>query len=355
MSHGVSFSWRRARFLAVGLLGSSFALTNCHRPGSPDRETWAKVDGQPIFRDEVERIYRSRIASGTDATSTEQSLSFKLSILDELINKRILEAHASRSRIDVSEAEVDTKIGDLQSPYSKEEFLKKLSEQGIEMSDLRREVRQSLIINKLINKDIVSHIAVTDGEIAEYYDRNKANFNVPETEYHIAQIAVTPREDAEVRNLKNDDAKTPAAAERKIQALYARVRTGEDFAKVAQEYSEDPKTSAAGGDMGFVPASMLNANPPLKQAVISLKAGQISGIIQTPTGYHIVKLLSREEAGQHALSDAEVQSTIRQTLTNEKEQLLKAAYIESLRNQVKVVNYLANQIVEGRAIVSPPK
>ena len=71
-------------------------------------------------------------------------------------------------------------------------------------------------IEKLINKEITSHIAVADSEIAAYYERNQSNFNVPETEYHLAQIEVTPAADPGLRNLKNDDAATPEAARRKI-------------------------------------------------------------------------------------------------------------------------------------------
>ena len=180
--------------------------------------------------------------------------------------------------------------------------------------------------------------------------RTRRNFNVSETTYHIAQIQVTPGPDAEIRNLKNDDAKTPAAAEHKIQALYEGLAHGEDFATVAQEYSEDPSTAAGGGDMGFIPASGLNAA--LKQVVNSLKVGQVSPIIRSNIGFHIFKLLGVEEAGQHTLTDLRVQSAIRQTLRNEKEQLLKAAYIEMLRNRSKVVNHLAEEVVKAGGV--PP-
>ena len=216
------------------------------------------------------------------------------------------------------------------------------------MDGLRKEVRENLILTKLINKDIISHIDVTDAEIAAYYQKNRANFNVSETTYHIAQIQVTPRPDPEIRNLKNDDAKTPAAAEHKIQVLYQALARGEDFATVAQEYSEDPSTAAGGGDMGFIPASGLNAA--LKEVVTSLKVGQVSRIIQSNIGFHIFKLLGVEEAGQHTLSDLRVQSAIRQTLRNEKEQLLKAAYIEVLRNRTKVVNQFAEQVVKANGM-----
>src|SRR5262249_44960288 len=155
----------------------------------------------------------------------------------------ILVMHASHARITASEAEVDAKIGELKSPYSNDEFQKKLQEQGLDSEGLRKQVREGLILTKLINKDIISHVTVTDAEIAAYYEKNKANFSVNETTYHIAQIMVTPRADPEIRNLKNDDAKTAAAAAHKVQALYEGLARGEDFATVAQQYSEDPSTA----------------------------------------------------------------------------------------------------------------
>jgi len=333
----------------LALLSLLAVLPACraHKPVS-GQEVWAEVDGQPIYHEQVERLYHSRTTQGTEAATPEEAASFKLNILNELINNQILVLHASHSRITVSEAEIDAKIGELKSPYTQEEFQKKLDEQGLDMDGLRKEIRENLTLTKLINKDIISHISVSDAEIAAYYEKNKGNFNVSETTYHIAQIEVTPVADAEVRNLKNDDAKTPAAAEHKVQALYEGLMRGEDFATVAQNYSEDASTAAGGGDMGFIPASGLN--PALKQVVNSLKVGQISGIIRSNIGFHIFKLLGVEEAGQHTLTDLRVQSAIRQTLRNEKEQLLKAAYIEMLRNRAKVVNNLAEDVVKAGGV-----
>src|SRR5271157_978763 len=348
-------NWHRSHSLmiaaALTLLAGLTLLPACGtRKPAPGQEVWAEVDGQPIYHEQVERLYHSRTTQGTDAATPEEAASFKLNILNELINNQILVMHASHSRITASEAEIDAKVGELKSPYSPEEFQKKLAEQGLDNDGLRKEIRENLILTKLINKDIISHINVTDAEIASYYEKNKANFNVSETTYHIAQIQVTPRPDAETRNLKNDDAKTPAAAEHKIQALYEGLMRGEDFATVAQEYSEDPSTASGGGDMGFIPASGLNAA--LKQVVNSLKVGETCPIIRSNIGFHICKLLAVEEAGQHTLTDLREQSSIRQTLRNENEQLLKAAYIEMLRNRSKVVNHLAEDVVNASGL--PP-
>ena len=325
----------------------------CAHRANPDRQIWAEVDGKPIFRDEVERYYRSRLTSASsESGKEEQALSLKLNILNELINNQILLAHASRAGVNMSEAEVDKRMADLRTPYSDEEFQKKLKDQGMTLNDLRQQVSDSLLVEKLINKEVTSRVSVNDNEVAEYYERNKASFNVPETQYHLAQILVTPIPDPQLRNLASDDAKTPAAAERKIKALFARLRKGEDFDKLAQAYSEDPNTVSGGGDMGFIPASALASQSKILMALQSLKVGQVSGIIRDSEGYHIVKILGREDAGQRPLSDPRVQNSIRQTLMNEKEQVLKTAYIEGLRDKARVSNHLAAQIVEAAG--SPP-
>jgi peptidyl-prolyl cis-trans isomerase SurA len=323
------------------------ATLACGRGRDAASEVWAEVDGRPILREQVERHYRGRAREGSEAGSAEQALSFKLSILNELIGNEILLAHASRAGITVSEAEVDKRVAELRSPYAEEEFRRRLDEQGLDDNRFRLEVRQSLVLSKLVNKEITSRLAVTDEEIASYYEQNKAAFHVPERQYHLALIQVTPERQPQVRNLKNDDAQTPAGAERKVKALYARVLAGEDFATVAQEYSEDPRTASGGGDMGFVPESALEGNPPIRQAVRALKPGEVTGILRTENGYHILKLIEIVEPGERLVSDPQVQAAIRRNLLNEKEQLLKTAYLEKLRNKAKVANYLAERIVKS--------
>jgi peptidyl-prolyl cis-trans isomerase SurA len=332
--------------LLLGLAGVMLLMPACQNKSSGGGTVWAKVDGHPIYRAQVEQIYRGRIGSTGEASDNEEALSYKLNILNELINNQILMAHAAQSGITVAESDIDTKMAQLKSPYSEKEFAQKLKDRGISEDNLRDEVRTTLTVNKLINRDINSRVSVSDADIKAFYDHNKASFDVPETEYHLAQIEVTPSSSQDVHNLKNDDAKTPQMAQRKIQALYAQLRAGQDFAAVAQNYSEDPATAMNGGDMGFVPESSLATNSGLERVVKSLKVGEISGIIASRSGYHVIKLLGIEKAGQHAITDPKVQSQIRKTLQNEKEQLLKAAYIENLRDKAKVENLLAAQIVK---------
>ena len=315
-----------------------------------DREIWAEVNGTPIYREDTEKFYRILLLRNLEARTLEEATGFKLSILNEMISNEILVQQARRSGIQVSEADVDARLAELRSPLGLEEFVAKLREQSLTEEEVRTAVRRNLYIQSLLERDITSTITVTDEETAEYYKRNKEQFNVPETEYHLSQIVVTPRSDPQIHNLKNDDAKSHSAASQKIRALQALIKGGEDFAMVAENYSEDPNTSAAGGILGYVRPSALDISPELRQlksVIESLEVGEVSPIVRTSWGYYLMKLLEKQEPGQHDLSDPNTRKNIRGLLENEKEQLLKTAYLEQLRNRARVENHLAQKVIDS--------
>jgi peptidyl-prolyl cis-trans isomerase SurA len=117
---------------------------------------------------------------------------------------------------------------------------------------------------------------------------------------------------------------------------------------VAQNYSEDPQSTPNGGDLGFLPESSLNqSSPELRKLVMALQPGQLSPIIHTPDGYRILRMISKEPAGQRDLSDPRAQQSIRETLLERKDQLLKTAYYERARNEAKVVDYMARTVLDN--------
>ncbi len=158
-----------------------------------------------------------------------------------------------------------------------------------------------------------------------------------------------------MRNLKNDKAQNEAEARKKIQTLANRLDSGEDFGTLAMNYSEDSETSANAGDLGFTPESALrNTDPLTRELVTKLKPGQYSPIItivnpmtKQLAGFRIVKVLSKEPAGQRELADPRVKIAIRSQLQERREQLLKAAYYEVLRDQARVENYYAQKVMDG--------
>lgn len=318
--------------------------------GPSDREIWAEVNGTPIYREDTEKFYRILLLRNLEARTLEEATGFKLSILNEMISNEILVQQARRSGIQVSEGDVDARLAELRTPQEPEEFAAKLAEQGLTEDEVRTAVRRNLYIQALLERDITSQITVSDEEAAEYYKRNSEQFNVPETEYHLSQILVTPRSDPQTHNLKNDDAKSASAASQKIRALQALIERGEEFAIVAENYSEDPNTSAAGGILGYVRPSALDISPELRQlksVIESLKVGEISPIVRTSRGYYLIKLLEKQEPGQHDLSDPNTRENIQRLLENEKEQLLKTAYLEQLRNRARVENHLAQKVIDS--------
>ncbi len=129
-------------------------------------------------------------------------------------------------------------------------------------------------MNKLLNKEINSKITVTDADVTNYYNQHKAEFNLIETQYHLAQIQVTNMPSAQPGNLQGSKATNDAEAKKKIQALKNRLDSGEDFGALAMNFSEQPETAPNGGDMGFVTAeSQMRSDPAIYAAITKLKAG----------------------------------------------------------------------------------
>jgi peptidyl-prolyl cis-trans isomerase SurA len=333
--------------LLAGLALMVYAAA-CNRQAAPGPDVWAAVDNKQILRQDVEKVYRTRINADGPAPSQEEALSLKLSILDELINSDILLDQAAKMNLVASDAEVEDKFTESKSPYTEEEFQKKLKDSGLTVDDLKGDLRRQLSIDKLLNREVVAKISITDQDIANFYNANRAQFNLAETQYHVARIVVTPRPDPSIHNRKNDKASSEAEAGRKIVMLEKQLETGTDFSELAMDYSEDSSAST-GGDIGFVGESSLNqSDPALKKAVLSMKPGQVSTPIQTKDGsYNILKLIAKEPAGDRQLSDPQVQQAIRDALRSRKEQLLRSAYLIEARDDAHVTNYLAQQILES--------
>ena len=330
----------------VGLLALA-CVAGCNRQAQHSPDVWAVVNGKEIRKDEVEKYYRTRINPEGQAPSQEEALSLKLNVLDELINNEILIERAKKLNLEASDGEVEDKFTELKSPYTEDEFQRQLKERGVSVDDLKRDLRRQLSIQKLLNREVVAKISITDQDVADFYNANKAQFNVAEPQFRIAQIVVTPRKEPQIRNRKNDDATNEAEAQRKVKMLMDRLNSGADFAQLAMDYSEDMNSAATGGDMGYVPESALNqSDPALKKVVLGLKPGQVSQPIQLKEGYRILKLITRESPGLRGLAEPQVQQTIRDTLRNRKEQLLRAAYLAIARDEARSTNYLAQQVIE---------
>jgi peptidyl-prolyl cis-trans isomerase SurA len=279
--------------------------------------------------------------------SDEEALTAKLSLLNDLIVQDILIAKARELKVEVADSEVDTAFAAAKKNISDEAFAQELTKRSLTAADMREGLRRELLTQKVIDREVGSKIAVTDQEVTDFFNVNRAQFNVPEEAYHIAQIAVTPVRDAQVANRTGDDAATPQAAATKAAMLMERLKAGASFGDLAMDYSEDPESAPRGGDLGFVPVSRLKQAPPqLRDAVLKKTPGTAS-VVSNGGAYTIVLVVAHELAGQRDLSTPGMRERITETLRTRKEQLLRAAYLTALREDAKVVNYLARRLVES--------
>ena len=345
-----------ARFsvtLSAAALLAALAACNSQTGG----DVMATVDGKKIFRSDVDKVYDNNVTSAPQTPTGEQATALRLNILQQMIEDEILMRRAEKLGLLATEEEIDRKYTEIKSPFSQEEFDKRLKDKKINLADFKRDIRRSITLDKVMNKEVSSKINVTDQDITDYYNSHKAEFNLIETRYHLAQITVTPTPNPQAQN-QNDKAQNEADARKKVQMIANRLDSGDDFATLAMKYSEDPETSGNGGDLGTVPESGLKGtDSATRDAVMKLKPGQYSPIVavvnpatRQAVGYRIIKLVSKEPAGQRELSDPRVQQAIRTQLHDRREQLLKAAYYEVLRDSAKVENYYAKKVLDSNGM-----
>jgi peptidyl-prolyl cis-trans isomerase SurA len=330
------------------------------RAAADSADTWAVVDGRAITRDDVEKAYR-RTHDASQTLSEEEALTAKLNLLNDLIVQDILLAKASALKIEVPQSDVDAAYANASKNLPPEAYQQELARRNLTADDVRNNTRRQLLTQKVLEKEVDSKIAVTDREVADFFNANRAQFNLAEEAYHIAQIVVTPVRDPQSANGTGDDATTPQAAAAKARMLMERLKAGASFADLAAGYSEDAESAPRGGDLGLVPVSRLRqAPPPLRDAVLGKEPGAVS--LVTMGGTHtVVLVVAHELAGQRDPSMPQVRQRITDTIRGRKEQLLRSAYLTAIRSDAVIVNYLARRLVDSQGkmpvapLAAPPK
>jgi peptidyl-prolyl cis-trans isomerase SurA len=346
---------KSVRTFTILLASSLVLIAGCHK--GPQQGVVATVNGHPIFQTDVDKAYTTQLASNPQQVSTpDQADSLRLNIIHTLILEAIIDQRATKQGLTATDAEVEAKLAEMKAPYTEEQFQAKLKAGNYTLDSLKRDIRRTLTQEKLINKEINSRITVTDADVRNYYDANKAAFNLIEPTYHLAEIVVTDQGNAQSGNLQNNKANSDEEARKKIQVIKNRIDSGEDFAELAANFSEASDNSSNGGDMGFHPESQLKSNPIIFAAISKLTAGQTTDIIpqidpasHKPVAYAIFKLISKDAAGQREYDDPRVQQNIRQQLHDSRAQLLQAAYREMLSDQAKIQNFFAEQVFKRGA------
>ncbi len=341
---------RRFVLLSLALAGLTAA---CHsKPAAPavSANAWAVVNGREITRDDVDKAYR-RTDQGSQPASEEEAFAARLGLLDELIAQEVFLEKARELKIDVPAADVDKAYAEARKNIPEEAFQQELTKRNLTAADMREGLRREMVVQKLFEREVSSKVAVTDQEITAFYEANKPQFNRTEDAYHVAQIVVTPVKEEQVTNRTGSDATTPLESVTKYRMIMDKLKGGARFSEVAADFSEDPQTAPRGGDLGFIPVSVVQKYPPqLRDAVLNATPGSAKAI-GDGRGFAIVLVLGKDPAGQKDLGTPGVKDAISQSLKNRREQVLRAAYINSLRNRAVIENLIASRVVESQGRV----
>jgi len=341
---------------AIFMLGMATACRSTSgTPAAPavTADTWAAVDGKLISAGDVDKVFR-RTRDESQPLSEDETLTAKLNILNDLIVQQILLAKAASLKIDVPQNDLDTAYNNAKKNLSEDAFKQELARRNLTPEDMREGLRREMLTQKVIEQEVGSKITISDKAVSDFFNANRAQFNVPEEAYHIAQLVVTPVRDQQIANGTGDDATTPQAAAEKVRMLMERLKAGASFRDLAAGYSEDPESAPRGGDMGLIPVSKLKqAAPALRDAVLNKTPGSVN-VASAGGAYTLVLVVAHEPAGQRDLSTPGVRERITDALKGQKEQLLRTAYLTAIRSDANVVNYQARRVVASMAAAAPP-
>jgi len=219
----------------------------------------------------------------------------KKNILYQLIEDKLILQEAHKIGMPATDEEVAERLEQIKSQFSSsEEFKSALASQGLTVVDLKEKYREQLIKEKMVNREVRSRVSVTPIEIALFYEKNEDDFNLP------AQVKVMT-----IMIRKSEaDPESNTDSLKKIKMIELKMAEGEDFTKLAREYSQDP-SAVDGGDMGYIGKGQMMKK--IDEVIFSLQPGEISETIETPVGYHVFKIVEVKEAGAESFDEARMQ------------------------------------------------
>ncbi len=287
-------------------------------PKAEEAAVAAYVNGEPIYMADLNEAYDS-------LPDQYKSFITKEALLEQMEEEKILLMEAEKLGFTASDEEVNTLLDEAlaQSPYTMDEFEAQVAEQGMTMDDVRDYYRKQVLVTKLLNETVISKATVTEQEIEDYYNANPSLFQAPET-IRASHILVDTEEEA--------------------QEVLEMLQNGSDFAELARERSIDTGSAQLGGDLDFFPRGVMV--PEFENAAFALDVGELSDIVKTDFGYHIILVTDKSEARTVTLAEAHDQ--IQQQLEAEKQRTLYLDYINNLKSSYDVVPETG--ILEGESL-----
>ncbi len=291
------------------------------------------VNGTVITRaqldEQVQPIidYREAMQQKTTPSLREQ---YESQMLDNMITELLLDEQTKANNIEVTEQDVDNYIIDMiktsDPNMTLEDFKSQMEARGTDFNQLKKTMQKRLTMTKLLEINYPGELDISEEEARKFYDENQRFFQKPET-VRASHILIIPD-----RTDPNKIEQAKAAAKQKAQGILEQIRNGADFAEMAKAYSDCPSASR-GGDLGYNHRGQWI--PAFSNAAFSLELGQVSDVVESSRGFHIIKSTGHQDAS--VVSFDEAKNNIMKVLQSRKEQSLIPKLIEKMKEEAEIV------------------
>ena len=299
-------------------------------PAMAAEKTVASVNGQIVtqsdFDKELERVTARMSASGQPPDDAQMT-QVKTEVLENLIVREVLFQESVKNGIAVETAAVDEQLATLKKRFPDEEtYQKGLSDMGLTEPELKKEMQRGMAVQQLIEQEVVKKTVISDEEKQKFYDDNPKLFEQPE-QLEASHILITVPADA--------DEAAKAEARKKIEAAQARLKKGEDFGALAKEVSDCP-SKERDGQLGYFGRDQMVK--PFEEAAFALEPGQVSDIVETEFGFHLIKVTGKKPAG--TVPFEQIKDELGSQMTQAKVQQEVGQYIKDLVAQSKIERFM---------------
>jgi peptidyl-prolyl cis-trans isomerase C len=292
----------------------------------------ASVNGVAIAQAQYDRAMApvlQQVASlAKGAVTDEQMAQVKSRIIENLIATELLYQESQKSGVTVNDKEINATYDEQKAQYKTDaEFQKAMTDAKYNEATFKTQIKLGLTIQRYIDQKFAQNTTISDDDIKKFYDENTSQFQQP-AQIKASHIMIMV--DATADQEKKD------AAKKKLETVLQRLKAGEDFAAVAKEVSEDPYTKDKGGELGYFSKGEMVQS--FEDAAFALKPGEISNIVETDYGYHIIKMTDKKDAKTVSLDESK--ESIKTNLKSTKVNSDVNKYVTELRDKAKVEIFL---------------
>jgi peptidyl-prolyl cis-trans isomerase C len=284
----------------------------------------ARVNGEAIERWEFDNAVKRIEQRAGGPVPPEKRDEVLRGLLDQLVAYHLLAQESRARKIAVADTDIDARLADIKKSFPSEDAFKQgIAAQGLTPEHLRAQARTSLEVAKVIDAEVTSKVAVPDTEVSTFYQQNLERFKQGDS-VHASHILFGAPQDASPAQ--------KSEAKAKAQAALKQIKGGADFATIARAQSQDPGSAQNGGDLGFFPKGQMN--PQFEDAAFKLKVGGVSPVIETPFGFHVIKV--HERRGPRTAPLTEVAGQIKDFLMQGQREQKLEQFVEQAKAKGKI-------------------